>query len=74
LHAAYSTLVACIAWPLGGWLRAATVAFAVSIAFAAVYLRHHYILDVVAGAALGALVATLLTRSPVGARRRKEWT
>lgn len=49
LHVAYVTLVACVAWPLGGALRAFTLAFAALIAFAAVYLRHHYVLDVVAG-------------------------
>ena len=36
----------------GGWLRLATIAFAVSMAFSAIYLRHHYIIDVLAGVVL----------------------
>jgi membrane-associated phospholipid phosphatase len=52
LHVAYATLVALMVFPLGGKLRALTAAFAVSMAFSAVYLRHHYILDVLAGALL----------------------
>ncbi len=52
LHVAYATLVACLVFPLRGALRWATVAFAVSMAFSAVYLRHHYILDVLFGALL----------------------
>lgn len=60
LHVAYATLVARVTWPLGGALRVMTLLFAVVIAFSAVYLRHHYILDVLTGAALGLLVAALL--------------
>lgn len=69
LHVAYAVLVAGVTWPLGGRLRIATLVFAGIIAFAAMYLRHHYLLDVLAGAALGLLVATLIARSPVGTRR-----
>lgn len=67
LHVAYAVLVARIVFPLGGTLRVATLAFAGLIAFAAVYLRHHYFLDVFAGGALGFFVATLLA-SPPGRR------
>lgn len=56
LHVAYATLVAWVVAPLGGKPRAATAAFALSMAFSAVYLRHHYILDVLAGGALALLV------------------
>jgi inositol phosphorylceramide synthase catalytic subunit len=70
LHVAYAVLVAQVTWPLGGWLRVATLAFAGIIAFAAVYLRHHYILDVIAGALLGLFVGTLLALSPVREGRR----
>lgn len=52
LHCAYATLVAWTVFPLRGVLRWATLAFAASMVFSAVYLRHHYILDVIAGVAL----------------------
>jgi membrane-associated phospholipid phosphatase len=52
LHVAYATLVAWLVFPLGRALRWSTLAFAVSMAFSAVYLRHHYILDVIFGALL----------------------
>ncbi len=52
LHVAYVTMVACVALPLGGKLRAFTLGFAGLIAFSAVYLRHHYVIDVVAGMVL----------------------
>lgn len=57
LHVAYATLVACVAYPLRGAYRAGTLAFACSMAFSAVYLRHHYVLDVIAGVALAVAVA-----------------
>jgi membrane-associated phospholipid phosphatase len=62
LHVAYATLVAFVVMPLGGRLAAFALAFAVSMAFSAVYLRHHYVLDVVAGVALTLVVAPLLRR------------
>lgn len=52
LHVGYAVVVAAAAWPLGGWLRRSTAAYAAAMAFGAVYLRHHYLLDVVAGLAL----------------------
>lgn len=57
LHVAYVTMVACVALPLGGALRAFTLFFAALIAFAAVYLRHHYVIDVVAGMVLAVCVS-----------------
>jgi inositol phosphorylceramide synthase catalytic subunit len=60
LHMAYAMLVAWVAAPLGGWVRVGTIGFAISMAFSAVYLRHHYILDVVAGAALALLVGLIV--------------
>jgi inositol phosphorylceramide synthase catalytic subunit len=62
LHVAYATLVAVVAAPLGGWVRWATLGFALSMAFSAVYLRHHYILDVVAGSVLAVLVGGFVIR------------
>jgi membrane-associated phospholipid phosphatase len=66
LHVAYATLVACVAFPLRGAYRYATLAFASSMAFSAVYLRHHYVLDVIAGVALAVFVVALVR--PLGAR------
>ncbi len=60
LHVAYATLVAWVVWPLGGWLRTGTLAFALSMGFSAVYLRHHYLLDVLAGGLLALLVAPVV--------------
>jgi membrane-associated phospholipid phosphatase len=60
LHCAYATFVAAIVYPLGGKLRWGTIAFAVSMVFSAVYLRHHYILDVIAGIALAVPVVVFV--------------
>jgi membrane-associated phospholipid phosphatase len=60
LHVAYATLVAWVSFPLGGKLRLASLVFATSMAFSAIYLRHHYILDVIAGVALAVPVALLV--------------
>jgi inositol phosphorylceramide synthase catalytic subunit len=57
LHVAYVTMVACVALPLGGVLRIFTLLFAAAVAFSAVYLRHHYVLDVVAGIILAVCVS-----------------
>ena len=72
LHVAYATLVAWVVYPLGGKLRWAALAFAVSMAFSAVYLRHHYVLDVIAGALLVPLLAVLGKRAAFGFRRTFE--
>lgn len=55
LHVAYAVLVAFVSWPLRGYLRIFTLLFAASIVFSAVYLRHHYLLDVVAGGVIAVL-------------------
>jgi membrane-associated phospholipid phosphatase len=60
LHVAYATLVAWVAFSVGGWLRVLTILFAVSMAFSAIYLRHHYVVDVLAGALLALLVGPLV--------------
>jgi membrane-associated phospholipid phosphatase len=65
LHVGYATLVACAVAPLGGWLRLGALAFAFSMAFSAVYLRHHYLVDVLAG--------VLLALAVVGASRTTRW-
>ncbi|QSQ11512.1 phosphatase PAP2 family protein [Myxococcus landrumensis] len=62
LHAAYPFLVMLIVWRNGPAWRVVTGAFALLVAFSAVYLTHHYILDVLAGltAALAAYLAVEL--------------
>ncbi|MDI3287820.1 phosphatase PAP2 family protein [Polyangium sp. 15x6] len=52
LHVGYAVLPALAAWSLGGRLRVFTMAWAAVMAFSAMYLRHHYILDILAGAAV----------------------
>lgn len=53
LHVGYPTVIACSCWTLGNRWRVPAVAFAGLMAFSAVYLQHHYVLDVVAGALYG---------------------
>jgi membrane-associated phospholipid phosphatase len=53
LHVGYPTVIACAAWSLGWKWRAPTIGFAMLMGFAAVYLQHHYVLDVIAGALYG---------------------
>jgi inositol phosphorylceramide synthase catalytic subunit len=59
LHAAYPVLIAWQTWSLGRAWRVGSLTFAALVAFSAVYLQHHYILDVAAGlvAALAACAA-----------------
>ncbi|HEU4582604.1 MAG TPA: phosphatase PAP2 family protein [Polyangiaceae bacterium] len=57
LHVAYATLVVWAVAPLGRWPFCAAALFASSMAFSAIYLRHHYILDVLAGMLLAITVA-----------------
>ena len=49
LHCAYPTLVALVAWPMNRRLGVAAGVFAGVMYFSAVYLQHHYVLDVIAG-------------------------
>jgi inositol phosphorylceramide synthase catalytic subunit len=49
LHAGYGLLPLLATWRIGGKLRAAAAVWAALMCYAAVYLRHHYVLDVVAG-------------------------
>ncbi|MDI1479224.1 phosphatase PAP2 family protein [Polyangium sp. y55x31] len=52
LHVGYAVLPALATWSLGGRLRVFTALWAAVMAFSAMYLRHHYILDILAGAAV----------------------
>lgn len=57
LHVAYAAIVSIYAFELRkGWLSAAAIALCVSMGFAAVYLQHHYVLDVLAGVLLAVVV------------------
>jgi phosphatidylglycerophosphatase A len=50
LHCAYALLVVLEGWStFGAWWRAASVAFLGLMCFAAVYLDHHWVLDVLGG-------------------------
>jgi membrane-associated phospholipid phosphatase len=53
LHVAYPTIAACFLARRGLVPAALGAVFAAWVAFSAVYLVHHYVLDVVAGAAVG---------------------
>jgi membrane-associated phospholipid phosphatase len=65
LHVAYALLVVIEGWAsFGAGLRAAAVAFYLSMCFAAVYLDHHWVLDVVAGSAYCVAVAVVAHRFP----------
>lgn len=55
LHAAYPVMVMFYVWSRGWTWRLGTGAFALLVGFSAVYLTHHYILDVLAG-----VVATVI--------------
>jgi len=49
LHVCYPVLVAWYTWNRGWIWRLSTVAFVFWVSFAAVYLAHHYVVDVLAG-------------------------
>jgi membrane-associated phospholipid phosphatase len=53
LHCATPMLIACFFWRRGGPLRLATAGYLLVMCFAAVYLAHHYLLDVLAGLVTG---------------------
>jgi inositol phosphorylceramide synthase catalytic subunit len=52
LHVAYPLMVTLFTWGRGWRWRAPTIAFTLLVSFAAVYLAHHYVLDVLAGYAV----------------------
>jgi inositol phosphorylceramide synthase catalytic subunit len=57
LHAAYPLLVALLTWQRGPRWRVLTLAYAGLMAFSAVYLQHHYLLDVIGGWLVAGVVA-----------------
>ncbi|MDX9722386.1 MAG: phosphatase PAP2 family protein [Myxococcota bacterium] len=67
LHVATPALAAVLLWGRGKVLRWASIGFTLWVAFSALYLAHHYVLDVLAGALLAivsALVVRRLLREP----------
>jgi membrane-associated phospholipid phosphatase len=74
LHVAYPTLMIAVGWPVHRNLgRALLAGFLAWMAFSAVYLDHHWIIDAVAGTSYALVVAALVGRwNPklAGARRR----
>lgn len=62
LHCAYPTLLFLICRPLGkGWAMG-TALFALCVWFGAIYLNHHYVLDVIAGITLAIAVYFTVSR------------
>jgi inositol phosphorylceramide synthase catalytic subunit len=55
LHVGYPTVIAASCWSLGNKWRVPSIAFAALMGFSAVYLQHHYVLDVLAGALYGVI-------------------
>ena len=51
LHSAVSLLAICYAWKFCRWLVPLLALFVAGLLVATVYLRHHYIIDLIAGAA-----------------------
>lgn len=60
LHVAYPVLAALASYRLGPRWFVPTAAFAALVGFSALYLNHHYLLDVLAGATLAALIYALV--------------
>ena len=71
LHVAYPTVVAIALWRMGLWQRIVSVGFAALVAFSAVYLNHHYILDLLAGVLVAAAAYGLVLQAIRLTRRRE---
>jgi membrane-associated phospholipid phosphatase len=73
LHCAYALLIVLDGWPLfGRTMRLASLLYASLMAFAAVYLDHHWVVDVVAGDAF-AVVVIVAVRSVANWFERAAW-
>jgi membrane-associated phospholipid phosphatase len=61
LHVAYPALAVLLMWdaPALRWARRPAVVYAILMCFAAVYLQHHYVIDVLLGV-LYAMAASLI--------------
>lgn len=60
LHVGYPTLVLCVTATMGVPWAVSTGLFALWVAFSAVYLRHHYVFDVIFGALYAVLAHGLV--------------
>ncbi len=60
LHCAYPTLCVWVGWSMGRFFRYSTILFAALMCFSAVYLQHHYVLDVIAGIAFATAIFHLV--------------
>jgi membrane-associated phospholipid phosphatase len=63
LHVAYPTLAVFASWRLGTAYRVTTSLFVAVVAFSAIYLDHHYVLDVFAGLAVACLTQQIVVRA-----------
>ena len=75
LHVAHATVVAVIAFRFRRWLFAALLPVVLGLVVSTLYLRMHYAVDLVAGAAVGAaavLLAPLINRSWARTMERRE--
>lgn len=77
LHASYPLLIALFGWPILKWPgRLFAITFLVSMCTAAVYLDHHWIIDVLLGLAYAlagyVLVVTVGKRNEVPERARRD--
>lgn len=71
LHCAYALLIVLVGWGAFGWaLRIASAAFLGVMCFGAVYLDHHWVLDVIAGLLYCSVVVGAVALMP--SRKRRE--
>jgi hypothetical protein len=68
---ASATVYACAAASMGWRWFAGAATFAGLIAFGAIYFRHHYVLDILAGAAYALVSYAVVTGIDVGLLRRR---
>ena len=61
LHMAFPTFIAAIGWWIWGRRSWPLLLIPPAVVFATIYLGHHYVVDLIAGAAYG-LLATLVAR------------
>jgi inositol phosphorylceramide synthase catalytic subunit len=72
LHVAYPVVVLLAVWNVRRrWGRVATASFVALVAFGAVYLDHHYVLDVIGGALTGVVAYAVVARVRTGRLRRR---
>jgi membrane-associated phospholipid phosphatase len=62
LHVAYPTIATWYAWRRGWLFRGGTLIFTLFMGFSAVYLAHHYVVDVLAGYATALLACAAADR------------